>query len=74
MQPLFNYLSVKCIFFLPGTDKKKVTRGIVIGKVPSELGNASLVVVSMLGMELHVAVQVQHHHLYRDKFKLDAGL
>lgn len=50
--------------FSPRPHKIKVTGGGVVWKVSSELWNACLVVVAVLGMELHVAVAVQKHQLH----------
>lgn len=47
----------------PGTHKVEVTGGVVVGNVPSKLRDAGLVVVSVLGVELHVAVAEQKHQL-----------
>lgn len=44
--------------------KIEVTGGVVVRKVPPKLGNARLVVVSVLGVELHIAVSVQKHQLW----------
>lgn len=42
----------------PCPHKVEVTGGIVVRKVPSKLWNARLVVVTVLGVELHIAVTV----------------
>lgn len=47
----------------PGTHKVEVTGGVVVGNVSSKLRNAGLVVASVLGVELHVAVAQQKHQL-----------
>lgn len=47
----------------PGTHKVEVTGGVVVGNVSSKLWYAGLVVVSVLGVELHVAVAQQKHQL-----------
>lgn len=48
----------------PGTHKVEVAGGVVVGNVSSKLGNAGLVVVSVLGVELHVAVAEQKYQLH----------
>lgn len=51
--------------FSPCPNKKEVTRGVVVGKASSKLWNPCFVVVSVLGVELDVAVAVQKHQLHR---------
>lgn len=41
----------------------------MVRKVPSKLWNTSLVVVSVLGVELYVAVTVQKHQLQMHNLK-----
>lgn len=48
----------------PGTHKVEVAGGVVVGNVSSKLRNAGLVVVSVLGVELNVAVAEQKHQLH----------
>lgn len=49
----------------PCPHKIDVTGGVVVRKVPSKLWNTCLVVVSVLWVELYVAVTVQKHQLQR---------
>lgn len=51
----------------PGTHKVEVTGGVVVGNVPSKLRNAGLVVVPVLGVELHVAVAEQKNQLHDEE-------
>lgn len=48
----------------PRPHKVEVTRGVVVGEVSSKLWNTGLVVVSVLGVELYVAVAQQKHQLH----------
>lgn len=48
----------------PGTYKVEVAGGVVVGNVSSKLRNAGLVVVSVLGVELNIAVAEQKHQLH----------
>lgn len=53
--------------FSPRPHKVEITGGIVVGKVPTKLGNTSLVVVSMLRVKFYMAVTVQKHQLHREE-------
>lgn len=53
--------SLSFITLSPCPHKIEVTGGVVVRKVPSKLGDTSLVVVSVLRVELDVAVTVQKH-------------
>lgn len=48
----------------PGAHKVEVAGGVVVGNVSSKLRYAGLVVVSVLRVELHVAVAEQKHQLH----------
>lgn len=48
----------------PRPHKVEVTGGVVVGEVSSKLWNTGLVVVSVLGVELYVAVAQQKHQLH----------
>lgn len=51
----------------PCPHKIEVTRGVVVRKVSSKLRNPCFVVMSVLGVELYVAVAVQKHQLHTQK-------
>lgn len=62
------------IMYSPRPHKIEVTGGVVVREVPSELWDTRLVVVSVLGVELYIAVAVQKHQLHRNTVNMKARL
>lgn len=59
---------------LPGSYKEQITGWVVVREISAKLGDACLVIVTVLGMKLHVTIDMQEHQLTKTHRQKQNGM